>query len=258
MSDSTQTVRTIVINNKETKVTFYNEITNQRITQLLADLEYFHVIAGKQADYHTKQFVHSLFIIKHFTDYKVKSNAIYDFILEAQRFAKDNLLEEFVKGFEIQMIEEINRTVAIHFIIVYGEVPDHLRHGLGEKELQYFKNAVEKAFLQYNDNDKDTTNKEDDYLYDDEDDEKEEFDSDFIVDTKSIEEEDDYLNEEELSDELLNSIIADYKHSIDKLLDEYNDYLNLYEVFGDDQYLQRASHVMRVLKGSEVYKEFTF
>lgn len=57
------------------------------------------------------------------------------------------------------------------------------------------------------------------------------------------------------------SDIADRKESqaeqksTDNLLDEYNDYMHLYEIFGDEEYKNRAVFIMNVLKGKQQYDE---
>jgi hypothetical protein len=50
-----------------------------------------------------------------------------------------------------------------------------------------------------------------------------------------------YMEQESLSDLR--------KKSTDELLDEYNDYMALYDLFKDDHYKQRADMVMAVIKG---------
>jgi hypothetical protein len=53
-------------------------------------------------------------------------------------------------------------------------------------------------------------------------------------------------SEQYMEQESLNEL---RKKSTDELLDEYNDYKSLYDVFQDDHYKRRADMVMAIIKG---------
>ncbi|AEO93646.1 gp387 [Bacillus phage G] len=242
MENSKNVKKKLFIDGEEVIVTFYNDPSDKQISLFLDEVDSIYD-ATKDLDTPKdlpdievlQQFLHAILVIKYFTDYKVEAETVEEFIEQGKVFIEKRILKEFSDNFDIGLIEYINKIVVTYFILVYGDVPKYLHSSRGNKEaIKDLKKEVEKLKQLESGNNAIK---------------KIELKLDNPIEHVNIEIK---LTSEKPE---IKKLGYNEKLSTDSLLDEYNDNKMLHELFGDEKYIYRANHILRVLKGEETYDE---
>lgn len=242
-------IKKILIDGKEVEVIFYNDLSNQKISKFLKDVDHYYVTLVNKLDIHALRFIHALIVIKHFTNYKVNDKDEEEFLKELKRFTDDGLLDEFAKLFDKKTVQKINEFVITHFLLTDGDIPEYLNFGNNKNLVKQLKEDI------FNDEDDD-----DDFDdFDDDDGDFDVFDDDDLegrfVFKFDIAGKEFSIKSQKVNLDGIKNLEEAKKHSIDSLLDEYNHYNFLFNIFKDVKYKERTNHIIQVLKGNEIYNE---
>lgn len=239
-------VKKIIINNKEVEIEFYNDASNKKLALFIKDVDYFYFILKDNSELYVQQFIHALLMVKHFTNYDIDTENVEEFVEQGKRFTENGVLNQFAENFDKNFVNYINKIVITYFILIFKDVPEYLKISSNIKAIEQIEDELNEDF--------------DDWDFD-------EFDDDFGSEAELIGEfpvikihinldnDEDIDFDDDSEEDLYNQIKEAKGHSINKLLDEYNDYMSLYETFGDSKYKQRAEHILNVLREEEPYDE---
>ena len=223
--------KNVMLNGKEVKIKFYTAESEERLSAFLIELSYFYgILKDKKETW--QQFMHSLLIIKHFTDYDMGKKGPIDLIQEGKNMLDNKSFDVIVGEFDTESIYEINEHVALHMAVCFGKIPSYLAF-VGENKETY----VEKIM-------KDVEDIKDESKKFSEKKKEEKFPLEKIYITYELPKSPKKKKEEEK-----------VEMTTDMLLDEYNDYVNLYEEFKDIYYFLRTQHILYVLNKEEEYIE---
>jgi hypothetical protein len=237
-------IKTITLGDVELEVKFSKVVSVKKMALFIKETELLIRTPKNVSSNKTlQQFFHVMLIIKYFTDVEVDTTSVKTLIQESERMINSGLLEKLIENFDQAVINEINELVMFHHLLIYRKTPTYL----SLKDLQ--GKAIDFSTLKDTEenNRKKTTNE----LFD-----QWKFDTINIDPYSSLAQQKFYefklygiSNSADVSAEKE----PEKELTTDELLDEYSDYMKMYDEFSDIDYLERAKYIMKVLRGEKKY-----